>query len=63
MRAEPLPRQARFEGSFRQRRAAALRLVASRAASRLTELDEEAVEALARDGLVAVDEGVVSLPA
>jgi A/G-specific adenine glycosylase len=62
MRAEPLRHQSRFEGSFRQRRAAALRLVAEEPQP-LAELDAEAVEALARDGLVRLDDGVVSLPA
>jgi A/G-specific adenine glycosylase len=61
MRAEPLRRQSRFEGSFRQRRAAALRLVAAEPRP-LAELDAEAVEALARDGLVRLDGGVASLP-
>ena len=61
-RYEPLRRQSRFEGSFRQRRAAALRLVAA-APRTLGELDGEAVESLRRDGLVAVTEGVVALPA
>jgi A/G-specific adenine glycosylase len=60
-RYEPLRKQSRFEGSFRQRRARTLRLVAS-AAQPLAELDEEAVAALARDGLVRVDDGVVALP-
>ena len=61
MRAEPLRRQSRFEGSFRQRRAAALRLVAEEPRP-LAELDGEAVQALARDGLVRLDGGVASLP-
>ena len=61
-RYEPLRRQSRFEGSFRQRRARTLRLVA--AADRpLHELDGDAVRALARDGLVTIDAGVVALPA
>jgi A/G-specific adenine glycosylase len=60
-RYEPLRKQGPFEGSFRQRRAATLRLVAD-AARPLTELDGEAVASLARDGLVGVAEGVVSLP-
>jgi A/G-specific adenine glycosylase len=60
-RFEPLRRQSRFEGSFRQRRAAALRLVAD-APRPVGELDPEAVEALARDGLVRLDGDVVSLP-
>ncbi len=60
-RYEPLRKQSRFEGSFRQRRAATLRLVAERARP-LGDLDEEAVQALRRDGLVAVADGVVALP-
>jgi A/G-specific adenine glycosylase len=56
-----LRRQSRFEGSFRQRRARALRLVAERP-RRLAALDGEAVAALARDGLVQIAAGVVSLP-
>ena len=60
-RYEPLRKQSRFEGSFRQRRARALRAVAERARD-LAELDREVVDALARDGLVAVGGGRVSLP-
>jgi A/G-specific adenine glycosylase len=60
-RDEPLRRQSRFEGSFRQRRAAALRLVAQ-SERREDELDADAVESLARDGLVVVAAGRVSLP-
>jgi A/G-specific adenine glycosylase len=60
-RYAPLRKQSAFEGSFRQRRARTLRLVA--AADRpLAELDAEAVESLARDGLVAVEADVVALP-
>ena len=61
IRAEPTRRQGPFEGSFRQRRARTLRLVAARPRP-LRELDEEAVEALAVDGLVAVAGDTVSLP-
>lgn len=61
-RYEPQRKQSPFEGSFRQRRAATLRLVAA-AAQPLAELDDEAVRSLARDGLVAVAGEVVSLPA
>jgi A/G-specific adenine glycosylase len=61
-RYEPLRRQGPFEGSFRQRRAATLRLVAA-AARPLAELDDDAVRSLARDGLVHVAEDTVSLPA
>src|SRR5712691_3278391 len=61
-RYEPLRKQGPFEGSFRQRRAATLRLVAA-AAREVAELDEDAVASLARDGLVHVDGATVSLPA
>jgi A/G-specific adenine glycosylase len=60
-RYEPLRRQGPFEGSFRQRRAAVLRAVAERPLP-ARELDARAVEALARDGLVAVVDGSVRLP-
>ena len=61
-RDEPLRKQSRFEGSFRQRRAATLRLVATATAARAT-LDGEAVDALVRDGLVVLlADGRVSLP-
>jgi A/G-specific adenine glycosylase len=61
-RYEPERKQGRFAGSFRQRRAATLRLVAA-AERPLADLDAEAVRSLARDGLVAVSGEVVSLPA
>jgi A/G-specific adenine glycosylase len=61
-RYEPLRKQTPFEGSFRQRRADALRVVAANPLP-LDELDAEAVESLARDGLVQVRDGVVELPA
>jgi A/G-specific adenine glycosylase len=61
-RFEPLRRQSRFEGSFRQRRAATLRLVAE-ADRRIEDLDSDAVASLRADGLVAVGGGLVSLPA
>jgi A/G-specific adenine glycosylase len=60
-RYEPLRKQGPFEGSFRQRRAATLRLVAD-AERPIAELDLDAVESLARDGLVLVADGTVSLP-
>jgi len=50
-RYAPLRKQSRFEGSFRQRRARTLRAIL--AGERPD--DEEAVAALARDGLVASD--------
>jgi A/G-specific adenine glycosylase len=61
-RYEPLRKQGPFEGSFRQRRAATLRLVAA-AERPLAELDADAVSSLASDGLVRVEAGSVSLPA
>jgi A/G-specific adenine glycosylase len=57
-RYEPLRKQSRFEGSFRQRRARALRLAAD---GRQPD-DAEAVASLERDGLVRVQGGLVSLP-
>jgi len=60
-RYEPLRRQSRFEGSFRQRRARTLRLV-SEGSRALAELDLEAVEALAADGLVTLEDERVVLP-
>jgi A/G-specific adenine glycosylase len=52
-RYAPLRKQSSFEGSFRQRRARTLRLVAE-SERPLGDLDREAVESLARDGLVEV---------
>ena len=60
-RYEPLRKQAPLAGSFRERRARVLRLVAE-ASQRLDELDREAVDALAHDGLVEVAGEIVSLP-
>jgi A/G-specific adenine glycosylase len=58
---EPARKQGPFEGSFRQRRATLLRLVAE--SPQRAEIDPEAVESLERDGLVLVVDGRVSLPA
>jgi A/G-specific adenine glycosylase len=60
-RFDPVRKQGPFEGSFRQRRALTLRLVAE-APRPLAELDGKAVEALARDELVRVENELVSLP-
>ena len=60
-RYEPLRKQSRFEGSFRQRRAVLLRLVAAEAQP-LDTLDAEAVESLVQDGLVERAGAVVRLP-
>jgi A/G-specific adenine glycosylase len=56
-----LRKQSRFEGSFRQRRARTLRLVATHP-RRLSALEKETIESLAADGLVQVRGGLVSLP-
>jgi A/G-specific adenine glycosylase len=61
LRFEPLRKQSRFEGSFRQLRASTLRLVAERPRP-LTELDSEAVRSLERDELVQVADELVRLP-
>jgi A/G-specific adenine glycosylase len=61
MRYEALRKQSRFEGSFRQRRARALRAVADGPRA-LRDLDAEAVAALERDGLVRLEADVVALP-
>jgi A/G-specific adenine glycosylase len=58
-RYEPLRRQGPLEGSFRQRRARALRAVIAGGQP----ADAEAVASLLKDGLVAVDGDRVSLPA
>jgi A/G-specific adenine glycosylase len=58
-RYEPLRKQSRFEGSFRQRRAKTLRLVA---AGRSRDLDAEAVSSLERDGLIEIHAGLARLP-
>jgi len=57
-RFEPVRKQGAFEGSFRQRRANALRAVVNGSHPE----DADAVAALARDGLVDVRDGHVSLP-
>jgi A/G-specific adenine glycosylase len=57
-RYEPLRKQSAFEGSFRQRRAIALRAVAAGEQP----ADGDALVSLARDGLVVLREGSASLP-
>jgi A/G-specific adenine glycosylase len=61
IREEPQRKQGPFEGSFRQRRSSALRVVADGPRA-LDALDAEAVRSLERDGLVVVDDGLVALP-
>jgi A/G-specific adenine glycosylase len=59
-RYEPLRKQSRFEGSFRQRRSAALRAVAAGEQP----ADGDALVSLARDGLVVLGaDGAAALPA
>jgi A/G-specific adenine glycosylase len=60
-RYEPLRKQSRFEGSFRQRRALMLQEVAAEP-RRLETLDREAVDSLLRDGLVERVGELVRLP-
>ena len=60
-RDEPARRQGPFEGSFRQRRATTLRLVAG-APQSLDDLDGDAVRSLEQDGLVVVSDECVALP-
>jgi A/G-specific adenine glycosylase len=60
-RYEPLRKQSRFEGSFRQRRAKTLRLVAEQPRDRTT-LDDQAVTSLRDDGLVECVGNRVRLP-
>ncbi len=58
-RYEPLRKQSPFEGSFRQRRAKALRAIAAGG----TAADDDAVVSLARDGLVTIGaDGAPALP-
>jgi A/G-specific adenine glycosylase len=60
-RYAPMRKQGPLAGSFRERRARALRAVS--AASRpVSDLDADAVAALERDGLVRVERGVAELP-
>jgi A/G-specific adenine glycosylase len=61
-RFEPRRKQSRFEGSFRQRRAALLTLVAD-APRDVATVDRAAVESLLRDGLLERDGELVRLPA
>jgi A/G-specific adenine glycosylase len=57
-RYEPQRKQSKFEGSFRQRRALALRAVADGAQP----ADGDALVSLARDGLVVLRDGEAALP-
>ena len=57
-RYEPLRKQSKFEGSFRQRRANALRAVAAGEQP----VDGDALVSLERDGLVVLRNGTATLP-
>jgi A/G-specific adenine glycosylase len=57
-RYEPVRKQSRFEGSFRQRRARVLRAVVAGEQP----ADADAVASLVRDGLVVVEDALVRLP-
>jgi A/G-specific adenine glycosylase len=60
-REEPRRKQGPFEGSFRQRRAVALRAVAA-SPRKVSDLDRAVLDSLERDGLVVVSDEVVALP-
>ena len=60
-RDEPTRRQPPFEGSFRQRRATALRAVAA-APRRMSDVDPDVARSLAADGLVVIEGDLVVLP-
>ena len=60
-RFDPARKQGPFEGSFRQKRSEALRLVATQARP-ADELDPKVVESLLRDGLVEREGVLVRLP-
>jgi A/G-specific adenine glycosylase len=57
----PLRRQGRFDGSRRQQRGELLRQVAAGAVD-LADADAEIAESLARDGLVSISSGRITLP-
>jgi A/G-specific adenine glycosylase len=61
IRDQPERKQGPFEGSFRQRRSTTLRALVE-SPRNLAELDDEAVCSLERDGLVVVEEELVTLP-
>lgn len=65
---QPPPRQSRYEGSLRQARSAVLLHLAARGPRSIPDLTEQfgertdaALEALSRDGMVAISGGVVSI--
>jgi A/G-specific adenine glycosylase len=58
---EPERKQGRFEGSRRQARGALLRRVAAGSVA-LADADPDIAEALARDGLVSISSGRITLP-
>jgi adenine-specific DNA glycosylase len=63
--ADPAParrRQARYEGSLRQRRGLLLRRVVADGAVELSQADREAAEGLVEDGLLALCDGCLRVP-
>jgi A/G-specific adenine glycosylase len=60
-REGPARKQSPFEGSFRQRRAAALRAVAE-SPKRVSDVELDVARSLAADGLVVIDGDLVALP-
>ncbi|MGH2909148.1 MAG: hypothetical protein ACRDK8_07620, partial [Solirubrobacteraceae bacterium] len=54
-------RQARYEGSLRQRRGALLREVLAAGSVDVAQADREAAEGLVKDGLVALGDGYLHL--
>jgi A/G-specific adenine glycosylase len=59
---QPLRKQSRFEGSFRQRRSVLLRAITEAGELPLSSADAEALISLERDGLVEVCESTARLP-
>jgi len=59
---QPLRKQSRFEGSFRQRRSVLLKRLAAEGPVPASTVDREALEALVADGLAAVQGELAALP-
>jgi A/G-specific adenine glycosylase len=63
--ADPAPRarrQARYEGSLRQRRGVLLRRVVSEGSVTLAQADQEAADGLLQDGLLTLNDGCLRVP-
>ena len=59
---QPLRKQSRFEGSFRQRRSVLLKRLAAEGPVAASTVDREALDALVADGLAAERGGLATLP-